>query len=524
MATEIELKLSVSPDDAKKLARLPPVKGAARGRARRHELHSVYYDTPELDLRRTRVALRLRRDGARWIQTLKGNGRVEAGLHERIEQETPVAAQILDYRAIAQSGLSEALADPDQRVRLQPVFVTDISRITRRLQPAPGTEIELCVDAGQIRAGERSVPISELELELKAGPPAALLDFAAQLLVHLPMRLEPLSKAERGYALVQGNPPAPVKAAVPHLDAQMSVTHALRVIVASCVSHLQANEPGVLVGADEEYLHQARVALRRLRSALSVFQPAFPRAALETVIPELRWLTGCLGPARDWDVFALDTLRTVSAAFPGDAGLAAIAERAAGLRAQAGEHARQALASRRYTALLLELTGLFLREPWQGIDDETATQMRALMLRDFAQQVLQRRHRKAIKRGKRHAQLDAPQPASVAYRYQEAALRGGVLLDAVRTQGRPRVHCLACQAAGTARELERRRDGRTLVRVAAWAGRFGPRYGSAGHGARVGGGVSARAPATPAGSVGRVSRDGDVLVDGPDPVETCRGG
>jgi inorganic triphosphatase YgiF len=332
---------------------------------------------------------------------------VEAGLHQRVELETPVPAQILDYRAIAESGLGEALSDPARRVRLQPVFVSDITRITRRLQPAPGTDIELCVDAGHIIAGERSVPISEIELELKAGPPEALLDFAAQLLAHLPMRLEPLSRAERGYALVQGSPAAPVKATAPQLDPQMSVTQAFRAIVANCVSHLQANESGVLAGAEEEYLHQARVALRRLRSAMSVFQPAFPRAAVEGLIAQLRWLTACLGPARDWDVFALDTLPALRAAFPDDAGLGPLTERAARLRAQAGERAREALASRRYTALLLELTALFLREPWQRLDDASAAKLRASGLGDFAQQVLQRRHRKAIKRGKRHAELDA---------------------------------------------------------------------------------------------------------------------
>ena len=104
-------------------------------------------------------------------------------------------------------------------------------------------------------------------------------------------------------------------------------------MVFTCIAHLQANERGLLETDDAEYLHQARVALRRLRSALSVFNRAFPRASFEQQIAELRWLGGFLGPARDWDVFATETLPAVCAAFPGEAGLHWLIERTAELRA-----------------------------------------------------------------------------------------------------------------------------------------------------------------------------------------------
>src|SRR5207344_41549 len=113
-------------------------------------------------------------------------------------------------------------------------------------------------------------------------------------------RLEAASKAERGYALVAGLTTAPVKAIAPALQPAMTVTQAFRTIVFSCIAHLQANERGLLETDDPEYLHQARVALRRLRSALSVFNRAFPRALFEELVVDLRWLGSCLGPARDW--------------------------------------------------------------------------------------------------------------------------------------------------------------------------------------------------------------------------------
>ena len=222
----------------------------------------------------------------------------------------------------------------------------------------------------------------------------------------MPLRLEPASKAERGYALVSGLMAAPVKATTPVLQSAMSVTEAFRTVVFSCIAHLQANERGLLESDDPEYLHQARVALRRLRSALSVFNRAFPRSLFSELVPELRRLGGCLGPARDWDVFATESLRVVCAAFPSEPGLHWLTERTAELRSAAASVAREAVASTRYTVLLLKLTGIFLREPWQALVDDAAAALRALPLAEFAAGVLERRHKKVLKGGRGLGKLD----------------------------------------------------------------------------------------------------------------------
>jgi inorganic triphosphatase YgiF len=404
---EIELKLAISASDVPKLARIPSLISASRGRATTSRLYSIYYDTPELTLREQGVALRLRKIGARWLQTLKTAGRVEAGLHQREELETPVPAQILNYPALTQSGAAPVFAEPGLPLRLQPVFATDFKRTSRQLEPTAGTEIEFCLDRGAISAGAAQVPISEIELELKSGAPEQLLQFALGLLEKVPLRLEPASKAERGYALVAGLTAAPVKATTPSLQSMMTVTEAFRTVVFSCIAHLQANERGLLGTEEPEYLHQARVALRRLRSALGLFNRAFPRILFEDLVAELRWLGGCLGPARDWDVFATETLRVVCTAFPAEPGLHWLTERTAELRSAANTSARAAVASARYTVLLLKLTGVFLREPWQELVDESAAALRAVALSEFAAGVLERRHKKALKGGHGLGQLDA---------------------------------------------------------------------------------------------------------------------
>jgi inorganic triphosphatase YgiF len=397
---ELEIKFAIAPDDIPRLARLPLLRHCTAGRTVTRKMHSVYYDTPEHDLQRAGAGLRLRREGTRWVQTLKSGGRVEAGLHQRDEMETEVPAQLLDYRMLVASQVSEALADPARRARLQPVFIADFTRSLRQIEPTPGTVLEMAVDQGTISAGDASVPVSEIELELKAGLPESALDFAVALAQELPLRLEPRSKAERGYALAEGRAEAPVKAVAPELTAAMSPAEALRTIVFGCVAQLQANEAGVIAGRDVEYLHQARVAMRRLRSALTVFRRGFPRAAFEDLLPELRWLDGALGPARDWDVFALSTLPQVALAF-GDDGLHTLAERTAALRATAGALAADALRLPRYPAALLKLVSAFHRQPWLAVDDANAQAARAEPLETFAQTVLSRRHRKVLKAARR---------------------------------------------------------------------------------------------------------------------------
>jgi inorganic triphosphatase YgiF len=408
VALEVELKLSIAAENCAALARAAPVKSAGTGRATTAHLYSVYYDTPGFALRQHAVALRLRRIGKRWVQTLKAGGRVEAGLHQREEIETPVAAQIINLQALSESGVADVLTDPQIASQLTPVFITDFRRTTRLLEPVTGTRIELCLDRGAITAGGLHARISEIELELKAGSRAHLIEFAQALLQHVPLRLERASKAERGYLLAASAVPLPVKARPIPLSEQLGVPDALRAIAYGCIDHLQANEQGVLDSEDIEYMHQARVAVRRLRSAFSIFRPAFPSEMLEPWIDELRWLARTLGDARDWDVLMSETLPAVCEALPSEPGLHQLMERCVDLQAAARRGARDAVASKRYTATLLGLLGFFLRAPWQVAEDIGAAE-RARPLVEFAGAVLDDRHRKVVKHGAAVAKLDAAQ-------------------------------------------------------------------------------------------------------------------
>ncbi|MGM0982956.1 MAG: inorganic triphosphatase [Pseudomonadota bacterium] len=200
MADEIELKLALGLESPEALRRHPRLAGSAPTLTR---LGNTYYDTPEGDLERARMALRLRRAGDRLLQTLKTRGQGGGGLSTRGEWEWEVPGPGLDLAGLATLP-PMAERDPELLERLVPRFATDFVREAWWLE---GEEVilEIALDLGDIHAGEQAVPIRELELELKAGDPATLWSLADELADTIPMRPSDTSKAARGGALLGGS-------------------------------------------------------------------------------------------------------------------------------------------------------------------------------------------------------------------------------------------------------------------------------------------------------------------------------
>ncbi len=315
---ETELKLLLAPQDLRRLRRDPRIKALQQGRTSVRRVHSVYYDTPERALLRAGLALRLRSEGGRWLQTLKTEGQATAGLHLREEWEWPLPGEALDFGLIAETPEAKLFRAPRLRAKLAPVFSTEFERTRLRLGFADGSLAELCLDSGEIRSGRRASAISEAELELLDGSPVRLYELALELAERVPLRLGQASKAERGYALARNERARPVKAAQLELEGAGSVAAAFAAIVRSCMAHLQANESGFLAGRDPEYLHQVRVALRRLRACFSLFKTVIPQPAFALVAAQLREQNAALGRARDWDVFIATTLTPIAERVPGD--------------------------------------------------------------------------------------------------------------------------------------------------------------------------------------------------------------
>ncbi len=325
---ELELKLLCSESVLKGLASHALLARWAVAPPERNRLESIYFDTPDFFLRAHGYGLRVRRVGRRWVQTLKGGGNARGGFHAREEWEMPVASESPDLDALmrvvgASSAQGVLLGESGLGGRLEEVFRTVFQRKTWLLEVPSQTgsgrrsaaaRVEVAMDRGELRVGECTEPISELELELKAGEPSVLFRVASELLQQVPFRLGRESKAARGYALRGIGVPEVRKAGKVCFSPKLSAEGAFEVIWDGCLAQVQENELGVSRGSEVESVHQMRVGLRRLRCALRFFGPviAFP----EELLGELKWLADCLGGARDWEVLATETLAVLARARP----------------------------------------------------------------------------------------------------------------------------------------------------------------------------------------------------------------
>ena len=118
-----------------------------------------------------------------------------------------------------------------------------------------------------------------------------------------------MSKAERGFALADRRLATLIKAEPVPVREDMNVADGFAAILAGCVRHYRLNEPLVVEQRMPEALHQCRVAMRRLRSALTLFRTAVADADFARLREELRWFTRQLGDARNLDVFLARELR-----------------------------------------------------------------------------------------------------------------------------------------------------------------------------------------------------------------------
>jgi len=403
---EIELKLLLAPADLGALPGHPRVREHARVARRTVRLHSVYFDTPLGDLRERGLALRVRREGGRWLQTLKGPGEAVAGMHARGEFEWRVPGEAPVVELLANTPHAKLFGKRRVREALAPVFATEFRRRVIELVFADGTEAELCLDAGEIRAGTAVEAISEAEIEIVKGDPRTLIGFAIGLSESVSFRLGHASKAERAWQLALGRPAAPRKAARIELDPQASAIGAVARVVSACLSQIGANSEGAITGIDPEFLHQLRVGLRRLRVALALIRDEDWRRTVEPEKLELKWLASVLGPARNWDVFATELLPPI-ARHCGYRQVASLRARAAAQRRRYGRDAREAIASPRFARLCLRLAAL--RADFQAsaikpaaapdaasTDLEQKDRTSGTDVRRFAANVLERRWRKLL--------------------------------------------------------------------------------------------------------------------------------
>jgi len=344
---EIELKLELAAEDRDRLMSAALLAGAD---VTTDHLLSAYFDTPDLDIRAAGYSLRVRHSGNRRIQTLKADGERAAGFFVRAEWEQDIEGDrpLIDARG----GPLAEVVDGNALANIRCLFETDVQR-TRYMVRSEGAEIELAIDQGRIRAGKRREALCEVELELDRGSPQALFDMVRRLDETVPLRLGVRSKSERGYALAAGKKPAAIKAEPLRLDPDGDIRDAFVSIAQGCIRQFRCNETLMMESGAPSALHQARVGLRRLRSAFSLFKPLFAGdARVDRLRVELGWLAGELGETRNIDVLIMRA--------DGD-----LKSQLVAARARSFDHARGELASARCRRLMIDLAEWLALGDWR---------------------------------------------------------------------------------------------------------------------------------------------------------------
>lgn len=264
----------------------------------------------------------------------------------------------------------------------------------RLLSLTDGLELELL--EGSLRGVADERPTCRLRL---SGAPGDVATLALGLAETLPLAPPPLSLAGEALALVDGAPPAAAPHGGPAVSPGQDVGAALHLVVSHLAAVIAGWAPQAPLGTGSEPVHQMRVAVRRLRSALDVFDRVAGGPLFDRLQGELRGLAAALGQARDWDVFAAGTGAAVGHAFPDDHRIEALLAAAARQRRLAYASLATALQDPACRRLLVELTLLPTLGHWHDEADPARQALLAEPVRRYATHALSRRLRKMTTAG-----------------------------------------------------------------------------------------------------------------------------
>jgi triphosphatase len=392
---ELEIKFKTDAEGLK-LALRSELLSTAAADAPRRTLRSFYFDTPAGDLRKQRMVLLVRKVRRTHIMVLKSARPLAEGPFSRSEMEVRVPSLDPKITLFTEEIAAELSRVIDGRP-LEQQFETQIKRRLRCLN-LERSLIEVAFDEGFVVVGDRRQPLTEIELDLKAGEETSIYDLAVRLADALPMRLEIMSNAERGFMLAADDHPMPVRAAALKFPADTTLDDAVEVVISSALWQFAANWPALTETHHPESIHQMRVALRGLRTALAFFNRVLPCAEFRVFRAEAKRIASALGPARNWDVFrelvedGPCTLLARGESF--EALLTTVEER----RSAAYAIAQDLIDDPSTTRFVLNLQAFLARRAWRnslsGAELLRVTEPAVL----FAGETLERFHKRALKR------------------------------------------------------------------------------------------------------------------------------
>ena len=394
---EVEVKFQADARAIEAVLASPLLKGASVSPSR--ELVSTYYDTDGLDLKRAGMTLRMRRRsraipqmGVKWSgedSALFTRGEIEVRCPEGVPNLDLFEPRIRDRLAAVVAGRP-----------LAAVFETRFKRRTVLMRHGH-SEVELALDDGAVTAGEVNRSFSEVELELKSGNWPDLLGCAASLASDCGLSLQFEPKSGRGYRIVAAEAPRPLKATSLKIPQTTNFDDLMSIVIASSLAHFVANWASLRESDAPESVHQLRVALRRLRSALGVFHKTLEQPELDDIRSEARRIASALGPARECDAFRANALAgPFCEGAAQQRGTSALLDAVEKRRKDSYIAARRVINDPQTSLFVLNVQGYLSRRAWRT---SLAPEKLGLLTSDaksYVTEVLDRLRRRALKRGK----------------------------------------------------------------------------------------------------------------------------
>ncbi|MCL1089920.1 CYTH domain-containing protein [Shewanella profunda] len=284
MSAEIELKLFFLPKYQDILInKLDSLDNAIPQGQRR--LANGYFDTPDLQLRKWDMGLRVRGYDKHKEQTIKTAGQVVGGIHSRPEYNVTIEGDTPDL-SLFPADIWPLDADlVATQAQLSCVFHTDFYRRAWHIQ-VDGSLVEVALDTGEITANGKQEALCELEFELLSGDTQTLLKLASQVASVVPVRLGKASKAQRGYRLAGKSNPLVLSALVflplpspddmkLHQPPQQALTATCQILLETALERWQLLEGMIAEEQDNEACvalwWRMRACIRLLRMTLNQF-------------------------------------------------------------------------------------------------------------------------------------------------------------------------------------------------------------------------------------------------------------
>lgn len=356
--------------------------------ARAKRFQDRFFDTPDFTLARQGITLRLRK---------AGRGAKMLVQHGQDRLETSIPGQQPDLAGLPAEWQASLTALLNGGI-LQEKASASLKQTSRRIGGA-----ELALETGHLIADGQKHPFSEMEL---SAPLPILPDTALGLAARFMLRLQPQTLCERALRLA-GAPAPAVRKGAPGLNGQPCLDEAVEQIIHACLEQFRANMPVFFEGDEVGAVHQMRVAMRRLRSALGLFNRALPAPEFLTLREEAKRIATAMGDARNWDVFIAMLRNGPASAFPDEVGFAGLEAQCAAHREGGYRKVRKLLEDPATTRFLLTAEAFVARRGWRsGLPAELLPRL-AQPAREFGAECLERLHRKVRKGGKHLAQLPA---------------------------------------------------------------------------------------------------------------------